>query len=137
MNAATPTQPKGRVLLIDDDEAVRTAYERFLANAGYDVRVTRSPYEGLEATSDWHPDVILLDLLMPTISGFEAVKVFKKKESTRDAVLVAFSGMISEDEQARFRRIGFDEVLPKPAVPAVLVERIATFLSRRQAGPRR
>ena len=129
--SATETDSKGRVLIIDDDEAVRTGYERLLSKAGYDVRVSRSPYEGLEATSEWLPDIILLDLLMPTISGFEAVKVFKKKANTRGAVLVAFSGMISEDEQARFRRIGFDEVLPKPAVGATLLERIGIFLARR------
>ena len=63
------TDPKGRILVIDDDDAVRAAYERLLAHAGYDVRAARSPYEGLENTGDWKPDVILLDLAMPTISG--------------------------------------------------------------------
>src|ERR1051325_12226321 len=101
------TDPKGRILVIDEDDAVRAAYERLLAHAGYDVRAARSPYEGLENTGDWKPDVILLDLAMPTISGFEGAKVFKKKPSTRDAILVAFSGMISDDEVTRFRRFGF------------------------------
>ena len=131
MEREPSTPAKGRVLIIDDDVAVRTAYDRLLGGAGYDVRVAQSPYEGLEATGDWRPDLILLDLLMPTISGFEAVKVFKKKASTRDAILVAFSAMISDDELPRFRRIGFDEVLPKPAVATVLIERLKTFLERR------
>lgn len=123
--------PKGRVLLIDDDVAVRQGYERLLAKAGYDVRTAPSPYEGLELTADWPPDLILLDLVMPTISGFEAVKVFKRKTNTKDAVLVAFSGMISDDELTRFRRIGFDEVLPKPAAANALVERVQGFLAKR------
>src|SRR3954468_14154877 len=91
-------ESKGRVLIIDDDDAVRQAHERLLVKSGYDVRAAAGPYEGLELTRDWPPDVILLDLVMPTISGFEAAKVFKKKAATRNAVLVAFSGMISEDE---------------------------------------
>jgi len=128
------TDSKGRILVIDDDDAVRAAYERLLAHAGYDVRAARSPYEGLENTGDWKPDVILLDLAMPTISGFEGAKVFKKKPSTRDAILVAFSGMISDDEVTRFRRIGFDEVLPKPVAAIMIVERIESFLARRAAG---
>jgi DNA-binding response OmpR family regulator len=122
----------GRILIVDDDDAVRAAYDHLLTKAGFEVRVVRSPYEGLEITREWTPDMILLDLVMPTISGFEAIKVFRKKASTRDAVLVAFSAMISVDEETRFRRIGFDEVLPKPALGISLVERISQFLERRR-----
>jgi CheY-like chemotaxis protein len=133
-SAQMTTDPKGRILVIDDDDAVRAAYERLLMHAGYDVRAARSPYEGLESTGDWKPDVILLDLAMPTISGFEGAKVFKKKPNTREAILVAFSGMISDDEVTRFRRIGFDEVLPKPVAAIKIVERIESFMARRAAG---
>jgi DNA-binding response OmpR family regulator len=126
------TQSLGRILIVDDDEAVRAAYERLLTKSGFEVRVVRSPYEGLEITREWTPDVILLDLVMPTISGFEAIKVFRKKVSTRDAVLVAFSAMIGQEEEGRLRRIGFDEVLPKPALGISLVERISQFLERRR-----
>ena len=126
---------KGRILLVDDDDAVRAAYERLLIKADYDVRVARAPYEGLEATTDWTPDVILLDLAMPTITGFEGAKAFRKNVNTRGAILVAFSGMISEDELTRFRRIGFDEVLPKPVAAIALVQRIEGFIARRRAAP--
>jgi DNA-binding response OmpR family regulator len=60
------------------------------------------------------------------------VKVFKKKPSTKDAVLIAFSGMISEDEVDRFRRIGFDEILPKPVRAEDLAARIGGFIARRR-----
>ena len=123
---------KGRILIIDDDPRVRSVHERILERAGYDVRSLPSPYEGLEATRDWTPDLILLDLVMPTVSGFEAVKVFKKKESTKNAILIAFSGLITEDEVDRFRRIGFDEVLPKPVPAEELALRIDEFFRRRQ-----
>lgn len=124
-------EKRSRVLIIDDDDAVCTAYERLLSAANFDVRVARAPYEGLDATTDWLPDVILLDLLMPTISGFEGPKLFKKHPRTRDAILVACSGMIGEEEAARFRRIGFDEVLPKPVAAFALVQRVQGFLRDR------
>jgi CheY-like chemotaxis protein len=123
--------PRPRILVIDDDDAVRAAYERLLGEAGFDVRVARAPYEGLDATADWAPDVILLDLFMPTITGFDGPKLFKKHERTRDAILVAFSGMITEAELPRFRRIGFDEVLPKPVPAIALAQRIDGFLTTR------
>ena len=129
-------QEKPRILIIDDDDAVREAYVRLLQNE-YDVRAARSPYEGLETTAEWSPDVILLDLLMPTITGFDGPKMFKKRPRTAEAILVAFSGMITEDETARFRKIGFDEVLPKPVAAISLVQRIREFIARRKPVARR
>lgn len=124
-------QSKGRILIIDDDEAVRGAYQQVLERAGFDVRTAPAAFAGLDETREWSPDLIMLDLMMPTITGFEAAKVFKRKPSTRDALLVAFSGMITQEEEERFRRIGFDEILPKPLLPADLVQRIERFLARR------
>lgn len=123
-------EQRGRILIVDDDDQVRAAYQRVLEHAGYDVRTSRTPFEGLDATRDWHPDVILLDLVMPTASGFEAVNVFKKKPSTKGALLVAFSGLIAADEVDRFRKIGFDEILPKPVSADALVIRIEGFRAR-------
>jgi CheY-like chemotaxis protein len=130
--AETHAQPKVRILIVDDDDQVRAGHQRLLERAGYEVRTSRSPFEGLELARDWSPDVVLLDLVMPTVSGFEAIKVFKKKPSTKDALLIAFSGMISEDEVERFRRIGFDEILPKPVRAEDLAARIGGFLARRR-----
>ena len=127
---------KGRILIVDDDEQVRSGHQRLLERAGYEVRTSQSPFEGLELARDWSPDVVLLDLVMPTVSGFEAVKVFKKKEATKGALLIAFSGMIAEAEVERFRRIGFDEVLPKPVRAEDLAARIGGFLARRRMGTR-
>ena len=125
-------EPRPRILIVDDDEQVRTGHQRLLERAGYDVRTSSSPFEGLELVRDWAPDVVLLDLVMPTVSGFEAVKVFKKKPSTKDALLIAFSGMITEDEVDRFRRIGFDEILPKPVRAEDLAAKIGGFIARRR-----
>ena len=121
---------RGRILIIDDDDDVRNAHQKLLERAGYDVRTSRSPYKGLDLARDWPPDLVMLDLMMPTVSGFEAVKVFKKRDATKGALLVAFSGMITEAEGDRFRKIGFDEILPKPVRPEELAVRIGSFLSR-------
>ena len=125
-----------RLLIADDHPLFRGALreavtglfrEVDIAEAGTFEEVTELAERGGDV------DLILLDLAMPTITGFEGAKAFRKAANTRDAILVAFSGMITEDEQARFRRIGFDEVLPKPVAAIALVQRIEGFIARRRA----
>ena len=123
----------GRILIIDDNDAVRIAHQRLLERAGYEVRVAASAFAGLELATEWPPDVIMLDIAMPTVSGLEALKIFKTKPATRGAHIVAFSGFITDDELDRFRRIGFDDVLPKPIDADSLAKRIATFFRDRKA----
>lgn len=123
---------KLRILIIDDDNAVLRAHERLLERAGHEVRVSAGAFEGLDITRDWQPDLILLDLLMPAVSGLEAVRVFRKKPWTRDAILVAFSGVVEDEEVERYRRLGFDEILPKPVGPHMLAARIDAIVARRR-----
>lgn len=122
-----------RILIVDDNPAVRLAHQRMIERLGYSVRLAASPAEGLAACADWTPDVILLDLLMPAQSGFEAVKLFKQNPATARAQLVAFSGIASEDEIARFRQLGFDEILPKPVTAAELGQRLERLLRPRES----
>jgi CheY-like chemotaxis protein len=122
-----------RILIIDDDEAVRKAHHRLLERAGYEVREASSAFAGLDLAREWHPDLIMLDIAMPTVSGLEALKVLKAKPATRDAVIVAFSAFITEDEGDRYRRIGFDDILPKPVAAPELLSRVAQFLRDRGA----
>jgi CheY-like chemotaxis protein len=124
----------GRILIIDDNDAVRIAHQRLLERAGYEVRAAASAFAGLELTTEWPPDLILLDIAMPVVSGLEALKIFKTKSALRDAHIVAFSGFITDDELDRFRRIGFDDVLPKPIDADNLTKRIAAFLRDRRSG---
>lgn len=123
---------KGRILIIDDDQAVRLVHQRVLQRAGYEVREAASAFAGLDTARDWSPDLIMLDIAMPTVSGLEALKVLKTKPATRGALILAFSAFITDDEGDRFRRIGFDDILPKPIAAEELLSRIATALRERK-----
>lgn len=120
-----------RVLIIDDDADVATATQRVMEHAGYDTRVASSALNGLELARHSPPDVVLLDLNMPTFDGFDAVHVLRTEPSTRDAVVVAFSGVLAGHDTKRLQRMGFDHILPKPVEPAELVKRIAKYLRAR------
>ena len=124
--------PKVRILIVDDDNAILMSHQRLLERAGFEVRVAGGPYEGLDDTREWRPDLVLLDLVMPTVSGFEAIRVFKQKPSMQGALIVAFGGLVTDAEAHRFRRIGFDAVLPKPLLPEDVIARIGLLLADRE-----
>lgn len=120
-----------RILIIDDDQAVRRAHQRLLERAGYEVREASSAFAGLDLAREWPPDLIMLDIAMPTVSGLEALKVLKAKPATKGALIIAFSAFITDDESERYRRIGFDDILPKPIAAPELLSRLAVFLRDR------
>jgi DNA-binding response OmpR family regulator len=131
--ATRDERAKGRILIIDDDQAVRGAQMRLLERAGYDVREAASAFAGLDIAREWPPDLIMLDIAMPTVSGLEALKVLKAKPATRDALIVAFSAFITDGEEVRYRRIGFDHILPKPLSAEELLSRVGAFRRGRGA----
>jgi CheY-like chemotaxis protein len=126
-------ETKGRILVIDDDEAVRGAQLRILEGAGFDVRATHSAFSFLDSAGEWAPDLIMLDIAMPGVSGFDALKTLRSKPLTQAAIIVAFSGFVTKEDETRLKRIGFDAALPKPVQRDVLVERLAALLRTRRS----
>ena len=127
---------KHRVLIIDDDALVATATQRVMHRAGYDARVALSALNGLEEARLSSPDVVLLDLNMPTFDGLDTVHVLRTEPSTRDALVVAFSGALADYDTKRLQHMGFDHVLAKPLEPAELLDRVAKLLRARQRARR-
>ena len=124
---------KGRVLVIDDDEAVRGAQLRILEGAGFDARATHSAFSFLDSAGEWTPDLIMLDIAMPGVSGFDALKTLRAKALTQNALIVAFSGFVTKEDESRLKKIGFDAAMPKPVQRDVLVERISALLRTRRS----
>ena len=122
---------KRRVLIIDDDAQLALATQKLMERAGYDASVASSALNGLEVARLFPPDVVLLDLNMPTFDGLDTVHVLRTEPSTRDAVVVAFSGALADHDPKGLQRMGFDHVLAKPVEPAELLKRVAKFLRAR------
>ncbi len=82
-----------KILLVDDSKFLRLATERALARAGYEVSTATDGEEALEMARDQHPDLILLDMLLPKISGPEVLKLLKKEAQTADIPVVVLTGL--------------------------------------------
>jgi CheY-like chemotaxis protein len=82
-----------KILLVDDSKFLRLATERALARAGYEVSVAQDGENALEIAREKQPDVILLDMLLPKMSGPDVLKALKKDPATAGIAVVVFTGL--------------------------------------------
>src|SRR5688572_3134212 len=95
---------------------------------GFEVAVASDGLEGVEKAQIWHPDLILMDLRMPKMDGFEAIKVIRVDERTKNIPVIAISAWASAKHQERALMAGADEHLTKPVDLNELLTVIARYL---------
>jgi two-component system CheB/CheR fusion protein len=124
--AATPEAPAAgtagsrRVLVVDDNADGAEALAIVLRMAGHEPRIARSGAEALALVDELRPEVIFLDLGMPSMDGFETGRQIRLRPELEDTLLVAMTGYGQDASRQRARQIGFDEYLVKPAIPDVV-----------------
>lgn len=94
-----------KILLVDDSKFLRLATERALARAGYEVSTATDGEQALKMAGSGNPDLILLDMLLPKVTGPEVLKALKKNPRTADIPVVVFSGL-SQKNAARLQHEG-------------------------------
>jgi CheY-like chemotaxis protein len=124
----TKPKPSMRVLFVEDDLATREGYIAHLASVGYDVMPAATGLEALTLASTWMPEVIVLDLGLPDIDGWEVARQLKAGPGTAAIPIIALTGSDLPHERVSAMRAGCDRHLPKPCVPADLVEAIQRCL---------
>jgi CheY-like chemotaxis protein len=123
---------KPKLLIVDDDPFIVSLYVVKFESAGFAVEVARNGKEALEMLERFTPDVILLDLLMPVMNGFEFLENVKKIDRFGHIPIVAFTNRFSMSEESRARALGVDEYCIKiHFTPDELVSKIREFLSNR------
>jgi PAS domain S-box-containing protein len=112
--AAEPTGPGLRVLVVDDNVDAATSLVTLLEASGHDVRAAHDGPTSLEAAQGFRPDVVLLDIGLPGLDGFEVAKWLRKQPILSNAVLVAMTGYGQKSDRQRSHEAGFDHHLVKP-----------------------
>ena len=120
-----------RVLLVEDNELNRDMLSRRLARKGYEVVVAVDGEEGIEKARSQHPDVVLLDMRLPRVSGWEAAKVLKTSDRTRDILIIALTADAMDEDREQALRAGCDAYDTKPVDFQKLVTRIESLLQSR------
>lgn len=129
--AAVGTGARPRVLLVDDDEAVRTSLAGYLSRAGFDVSVAQDGLAGLAAAASARPDVLVSDVMMPGLDGRELVRRLRARQDWVPVLLLTMVGESSERSAALDE--GADDYLNKPFDPQELASRVRALLRRSAA----
>jgi PAS domain S-box-containing protein len=122
-----------RVLVVDDNEDVLHSTSRLIRALGNEVCEASDGAEAIEVAARFRPDVILMDLGMPRLNGYEAARRIREEPWGEDAVLVATSGWGQDDDRRRTKECGFDHHLVKPLALAELQSVLVEPLPKRSA----
>ena len=139
--AARPSPPAGpgsatasppRILIADDNPQGLELLEAYLAGCDYDIRTAADGEETLKQVADWKPDLILLDIMMPKVSGFEVCRRLRADPATRDIAVLMITALDQPSDIERAVEAGTDEFLSKPIDKTVLLVRVRSLLRSRQ-----
>ncbi|MFN2317490.1 MAG: response regulator [Gemmatimonadales bacterium] len=123
-----------RILVCDDEPDITALVAYHLAKAGYRVSTAASGPEALKAARDERPDIVVLDLMLPGLSGYEILKELRAREETRDVGVILLTARREEPDRIKGLSLGADDYLTKPFSPQELTLRVAALL-RRLAAP--
>jgi CheY-like chemotaxis protein/two-component sensor histidine kinase len=134
-DAATPTPGSLRVLFVDDNADMRVITLRLLESYGYQVRMAYDGPSALETALEYRPDVMLLDIGLPGMDGYEVARRISQDLALQNLVLVAVTGYGLESDRLRAQEAGFDHHLVKPVDFDALLGLLATIAEARATDP--
>jgi len=118
---------KKHILVIDDERALLKLVKNILEPKGYKVSLAASGHSGLALMEKEHPDLIILDMKMPGLNGFQVLDIIRQRSNIP---VIMLTGVIDKNILSKSLNIGADDYITKPFNPDVLVARIEAKLRR-------
>ncbi len=122
-----------KVLLVEDNEANRDMLSRRLIRKGYDVVMAEDGAQAVEVASREKPDIVLMDMSLPVIDGWEATRRLKAGEGTRGIPVIALTAHAMSGDREKALEAGCDDYDTKPIELPRLLEKMQALLARTQA----
>jgi DNA-binding response OmpR family regulator len=121
-----------RVLIVDDSQPNAELLEAHLDGTGYDTRIASSGEAALAAAAEWRPDVILLDVMMPRVSGFEVCERLRADAAARGVGVLMVTALDQPADVDRAVAVGTDDFITKPINKTELLIRVRAILDARK-----
>ena len=109
-------QRKKKILLVEDDETLMAVYKQRLELEGFDVRHAPDGESALSAAIEYSPDLILLDVMMPRMNGFDVLDILRNTPATRNVHIVMLTALSQSKDEERAKALGADDFLVKSQV---------------------
>lgn len=118
------------ILVVEDEPDISALVAYQLAHAGFQVRTASTGREALRALDLEAPDLVVLDLMLPEVSGTEILRTMRSRKETRDIPVIVLTARVDEEDRLRGFELGADDYLAKPFSPKELVLRVKAVLRR-------
>jgi two-component system phosphate regulon response regulator PhoB len=122
-----------RILVVDDEPDITALVAYHLARSGYRVSTATTGPDALRAARDERPDIVVLDLMLPGVSGYEVLRELRQRQETQDVGVILLTARREETDRIKGLSLGADDYLTKPFSPQELTLRVAALLRRLQA----
>ena len=123
-----PLHPK-KILLVEDDDSLASVYQTRLQAEGFDIRRVPNGEEALSAALEYKPDLILLDVMMPKVSGFDVLDILRNTPETLNVKVIMLTALSQDSDKERAESLGVDDYLVKSQVViADVVDRVKSHL---------
>ena len=120
---------KKKILIVEDEETLLSLESILLTSKGYEVKGVMDGPSALEAVASTKPDLVLLDIMLPGIDGYEVCRQIKANEATRHIPVVMLTAKDSNEDRVKGEQTGADGYITKPFRSAMVIETIRRLLS--------
>ncbi len=119
------------ILLVDDDMTLREMYTERLKTEGFQVVTAKDGEEALQIATESHPNVILLDIMMPKINGLDVLKKLKEQSETKDIPVIVLTALIQDRERMESVTRGADDYIVKSeTMPGEVIQKVRALIDR-------
>jgi len=118
----------GRILVVDDEPEITEIIKAYMSNAGYEVEVESQPQNSLQSARHFKPNIIILDILMPFMDGYEVCSQLRAERDTANTPIIFLTGRDVEEDQGRAFVVGGDFYIKKPFSCARLLQMVKTIM---------
>ncbi|MBM3148800.1 MAG: response regulator transcription factor [Chloroflexi bacterium] len=118
-----------KILVIEDDPSTLRFIEYTLQQAGFEVLLAKNGLDGLRMAQTQHPDLIILDIMLPGLDGYEVCRRLRQKPATANILVLMLSAKARQEDKDTGMKMGADDYLSKPVDPSEIIKRVQSMLT--------